>query len=74
MFGVDYPHFESIFPSTKAVAELVGDPSVGEAEAEARKILYENAANVYGFDLAALQPHIDRLGFTVDDIVGAVPV
>jgi hypothetical protein len=31
-----------------------------------RKILCENAARVYGFDLARLAPEIDRVGFEVD--------
>jgi predicted TIM-barrel fold metal-dependent hydrolase len=64
MFGVDYPHFESIFPGTsEQVARLVDDPRV--TSEVARKILCENAARVYGFDLARLQPDIERVGFDV---------
>ena len=65
MFGVDYPHFESIFPQTPdRVGELVAHPSIsGEV---ARKILCENAARVYGFDLDRLQPEIERIGFDVE--------
>ena len=38
MFGVDYPHFESIFPATMdKVGRLVTDPCV--TESDARKIL-----------------------------------
>ncbi|HEY8057585.1 MAG TPA: amidohydrolase family protein, partial [Acidimicrobiales bacterium] len=70
MFGVDYPHFESIFPDTmEHVATLVGNPHV--TEDDARKILYGNAAEVYAFDLAALQPTIDEWGFELDDLVPA---
>ncbi|MCU1390573.1 MAG: hypothetical protein JWL72_3911 [Ilumatobacteraceae bacterium] len=66
MFGVDYPHYESIAPGTKQrAAELFAHPAVDEADV--RKILYGNAAAVYGFDLAALQPHIDRIGFDLTD-------
>ena len=62
MFGVDYPHFESIFPNTSdAVASLVDDPTV--TDEIARKILCDNAARIYGFDLAALAPAIERAGF-----------
>ena len=62
MFGVDYPHFESIFPNTSdAVASLVDDPCVTDEIAS--KILFDNAARIYGFDLAALQPAIERAGF-----------
>ena len=65
MFGVDYPHFESVFPETKVqVDALVRHPSISAAVS--RKILCENAARVYGFDLARLAPEIDRVGFEVD--------
>jgi len=68
MFGVDYPHFETIFPDTmENVASLAGDPSVPEADT--RKILFENVARVYKFDLDALQPHIERVGFDLDDLL-----
>jgi len=62
MFGVDYPHFESIIGSvTPTLAELGAHPAI--TDEHARKLLYENAAQVYGFDLTGLQPHIDRVGF-----------
>jgi predicted TIM-barrel fold metal-dependent hydrolase len=68
MFGADYPHFESIVPNTMdKVADLAGDPSV--TDADTRKILFDNAAKVYGFDLAVLQPHVDRVGFEVGAMV-----
>jgi len=64
MFGVDYPHFESVFPDTGAqVDALVAHPSISADVA--RKILCVNAARVYGFDLARLQPDVDRVGFEV---------
>jgi predicted TIM-barrel fold metal-dependent hydrolase len=70
MFGADYPHFESIVPNTMdKVADLAGDPSV--TDADTRKILFDNAAKVYAFDLAVLQPHIDRVGFEVGDVLAA---
>lgn len=65
MFGVDYPHFESVFPDTAVqVDALVVHPSI-TAEV-VRKILCENAARVYGFDLERLQPDVDRVGFEVE--------
>ena len=65
MFGVDYPHFESIFPGTPdQVANLVGDPHISAAVA--RKVLCENAARVYRFDLDRLRPDIERIGFDVE--------
>lgn len=69
MFGVDYPHFESVFPETKVqVDALLHHPSI-TAEVS-RKILCENAAQLYGFDLALLGPAIERVGFEVDGSPG----
>ena len=59
MFGVDYPHFESTYPATgQQAAVLANEPSI--TESDLRRILFENAAEVYGFDMRALQPVIDR--------------
>ena len=70
MFGVDYPHFESILPSvTVHLGELLGHPAV--TEEHARKVLYENAARVYGFDLEVLRPHFERVGFNSADVAAA---
>jgi predicted TIM-barrel fold metal-dependent hydrolase len=67
MFGVDYPHFESCFNRNMGeVAELVTTPGV--TEADAHKILLTNAAKALDFDLDALQPHVDRVGFEVSDV------
>ena len=53
MFGVDYPHFETIWPVTKETVQgTLG--CIGVPEPEARKILMENPARAYGFDLEAL--------------------
>ena len=38
--------------------------------AEANNILFDTAAQVYGFDVDALQPQIDRAGFEVSDVRG----
>ena len=70
MFGVDYPHFESFVPHTAdKVASLVTHPSVSEADAN--KVLFENAAELYGFDLEALGPHIERVGFELADVTAS---
>lgn len=64
MFGVDNPHLESIYPSTRdQVAALLAEPTVTAADAE--KILFGSAAGVYGFDPAVLRQHIERVGFTI---------
>jgi hypothetical protein len=65
MFGVDYPHFESVYPDTAAqVDALVAHPAISNDVA--RKILCENAARVYGFDLDRLRPDIERVGFGIE--------
>ncbi len=68
MFGVDYPHFESFVPNTsEKVASLVDNPSV--TEEDANKVLFRNAAELYGFDLEMLAPHFDRVGFDIADVL-----
>jgi predicted TIM-barrel fold metal-dependent hydrolase len=68
MFGVDYPHFESSFNRNMGeVATLLTTPGVSEDDA--RKIMLTNAATALDFDLEALQPHIDRVGFDTADVI-----
>jgi predicted TIM-barrel fold metal-dependent hydrolase len=70
MFGVDYPHFESIFPATgDHVAELLSHPDISESIA--RQVLYANAAEVYGFDMDRLAPDIERVGFELSEPLAA---
>jgi predicted TIM-barrel fold metal-dependent hydrolase len=72
MFGVDYPHFESFVPHTRdKVAVLAGHPSV--TEGDTAKILFDNAATLYGFDVGCLQPHVDRVGFELADVLAGSP-
>jgi predicted TIM-barrel fold metal-dependent hydrolase len=67
MFGVDYPHFETIFPTTEDyVAGLVAKPGVTEQDAQ--NVLFESAAALYGFDRAALQDDIDTIGFELSEL------
>ena len=68
MYGVDYPHFESSFNRNMGeVATLLTTPGVTEDDAQ--KILLTNAAKALDFDLDALQPHIDRVGFETSEVV-----
>jgi predicted TIM-barrel fold metal-dependent hydrolase len=68
MFGLDYPHFESIVPmAMEKVHSLVSNPSVTLEDAE--RILFSNAADLYGFDRSVLAPHVDRVGFELDDVL-----
>jgi predicted TIM-barrel fold metal-dependent hydrolase len=67
MFGVDYPHFETAWPATmERVADLLEPDTVREEDA--RRILFDNAAEVYGFDRNALKPHVERVGFELGDV------
>ncbi len=63
LWGNDYPHYEGCYPHSRenmrfALSDL--------PEHEARMILGENAAALYGFDLEALRPDAERLGITPD--------
>jgi len=49
------------------VATLLTTPGVSEEDA--RKIMMTTAARALDFDLDALRPHIDRVGFEPSDIV-----
>ena len=54
MWGSDYPHSESTFPqSRKILAEILA----GVPEDEQAKIVGENTARVYGFDVAKAARH-----------------
>jgi predicted TIM-barrel fold metal-dependent hydrolase len=65
MWGSDYPHDEGTYPYTKlALRQVFHD----WREADLRKVLAENAASVYGFDLGALAEPASRLGPTVSEV------
>lgn len=69
LWGSDYPHHEASWPYTR---ELLRRSFAGTDPVELQKVLAGNAAEVYGFDLAALAPLAARFGPTVDEI--AVPL
>jgi len=65
LWGSDYPHDEGTFPhTTLALRQVFHD----WPEADLRKILAENAAGLYGFDLAKLAEPASRLGPAVSEI------
>jgi len=62
MFGVDYPHFEGIFPSTKETIQgCLGSLSLDDDEL--RKVLCDNALHAYRFDEAAVLARAEEIGF-----------
>jgi predicted TIM-barrel fold metal-dependent hydrolase len=69
MWGSDYPHDEGTHPYTR---EHLRARFGGVEPAEMKKILSENAAKLYDFDLAALRPLAERIGPTVGEI--ATPI
>ena len=59
MWGSDYPHLEGCWPySTRHLRLAFADAP----EAEVRALVGENAARLYGFDLAALEPLAAEFG------------
>ena len=71
MWGSDYPHTEGSFPySTLALRAAFGDVDPSET----RRMLEDNVASVYGFDLEALRPVGDRIGPTVAEVATPLEV
>jgi predicted TIM-barrel fold metal-dependent hydrolase len=65
MWGSDFPHDEGTYPYTREhLRQLFHDWPEGDL----RRILGENAASLYGFDLDALAPEAARVGPTVAEI------
>ena len=65
MWGSDYPHDEGSGPfSREHLRQVMWDLD----EAEKRKILGENAAVLYDFDLDALAPLAAKYGPSVDEL------
>jgi predicted TIM-barrel fold metal-dependent hydrolase len=71
MMGMDFPHQEGAWRhGTLAYLQATfGTEAVPEAEA--RKMLGENAAAVYGFDLDALNRISGSVGLEIDDVLTA---
>ena len=61
LWGNDYPHFEGCYPHSRENMRLAFSDV---DEKEVRMMLGENAAALYGFDLAALEPLAKGLGIT----------
>jgi len=66
MWGADYPHIEGTWPHSQAALVEACNGCTAE---EVRLMTSETAADVYGFDLAALQVHADRVGPELASVV-----
>ena len=65
LWGSDYPHYEGSWPNSRKV---IHEALHGAPEPEIRAILGENAARLYGFDLAMLDRIAADFGPTTDEI------
>ena len=61
LWGNDYPHYEGCHPYSRENMRLAFS---GVPEEEVRMMLGENAAKLYGFDLAALRPAAKQANIT----------
>jgi hypothetical protein len=71
MWGVDYPHLEGAAPVHREVMHPVLG---GLPEADIRRILGQNAVDLWGFDAALLQSVAERVGPTVEDLATELPL
>jgi predicted TIM-barrel fold metal-dependent hydrolase len=71
LWGNDFPHPEGTFPYTR---ERVRQRFKDVPRAEAERILGHNAAELYGIDVGALAPLVERIGPSVDEIHGDIPL
>jgi hypothetical protein len=65
MWGSDYPHDEGTYPFSRENLRAIFS---GTEPADLRRILSENAAELFDFDLEALKPLAARVGPTIEEI------
>jgi predicted TIM-barrel fold metal-dependent hydrolase len=70
-FGVDYPHHEGTWHVGEGTRDYLRATfgASGVPLHEARMILGENAAQLWGFDLEALQPVVERIALSPDEVL-----
>ncbi|MBW2233070.1 MAG: amidohydrolase [Deltaproteobacteria bacterium] len=66
MWGSDYPHLEGTWPNSMESLRRTFGSYPGD---EIRRMLGGNAAEVYGFDLEALVPIVEKVGPALSEIV-----
>jgi predicted TIM-barrel fold metal-dependent hydrolase len=71
LWGNDFPHPEGTFPYTK---ELVRERFRDVDRDEARRILGATSAELYGVDVAALAPLVERIGPSIEGVHSDEPL
>ena len=66
IFGTDYPHREGTWPNTR---DWIRMTFKGVAEADARKVLAENAIRCFSLDRDKLLPIARRIGFEPAEVL-----
>lgn len=67
MWGADFPHVEGTWPRTrKSLARCFA----GLPTDDVRAILTDNPVRIHGLDVGSLQPIADRVGPSVEELVG----
>ncbi len=69
MWGSDFPHEEGTFPHSR---EALAHTFAGVAPADVARMVGGTAAEVYGFDIDALQPIADRIGPDVAAVAAGI--
>jgi predicted TIM-barrel fold metal-dependent hydrolase len=67
LFGTDYPHPEGTWPNS---LDWIRTAFAGVSEADARRMLGENAIECYNLDRKALTALAERIGPSPEDILG----
>jgi hypothetical protein len=65
LWGADYPHVEGTWPVTRLAMR---NTFASVPEDDTRRILGENALDVYNLDLEVLRPIADRIGPTPEEL------
>jgi predicted TIM-barrel fold metal-dependent hydrolase len=71
-YGIDYPHPEGAWGRSGPQLVAASFAEAGVSADEARLMLGLNAARLYNLDLVALQPVVDRVGPTIDEVMAGV--
>ena len=69
-WGTDYPHYEGTYPHSRLALRHT---FAALSEADTRRMIGGNAAELYGFDLEELAPIVDRIGPRPEEVSVPLP-